>query len=233
MLLKIFKKDLIFAIIYIGESMKKIIIICFMLLLLTGCTNINKASVDDIANETINSKLNVYNTYRTGYKYYKPTNFTVLSSKKMNEILSDGKHKYYLYVDLVSYYKKTVGNYKIKNDAFISKDLTNNKKPGYIEVNVKNNKYLIEIMYNYAKIELIVDDKDINEAITNSLIILTTIKYNDEIIKNLMGEDVLSFGEQTFNIFDTNSNESNFLEYVQEYGNYEGEDNPVPDYDLI
>ena len=65
-------------------------------------------------------------------------------------------------------------------------------------------------MYNYAKIEVRKDDKDINEAITNSLIILTTIKYNDEIIKNLMGEDVLSFGEQTFNIFDTNSNESNF-----------------------
>jgi hypothetical protein len=90
-------------------------------------------------------------------------------------------------------------------------------------------------MYNYAKIEVIVDKDDINKAVTNSLIVLSTIKYNKDIIKNMMDEDILSFNEETFSIFNTNGKDSNFLEYVQEYGNYEGTDDndEVHDYDLV
>ena len=106
-----------------------------------------------------------------------------------------------------------------------------NNKSGYVEVNVKNDKYLIEIMYNYAKIEVIVNSNDIASAITNSLIILTSVNYNDDIIDNLLEEDVLNYSEETFNIFETNSNDSNFLKVVEEYDNYNEDE--VPDYDLI
>lgn len=38
-------------------------------------------------------------------------------------------------------------------------------KFGYVEVNLlKNDKYLVEIMYNYAKIEVIVDKSNLNEC---------------------------------------------------------------------
>ena len=80
--------------------MKKYILV-ITLLLLCGCTNINNASVQDITKEVLGSKINSYNEYRTGYKYYLPQGLNVNSSKKYNEILNDDKYKYYLYVDLV------------------------------------------------------------------------------------------------------------------------------------
>ena len=86
-------------------------------------------------------------------------------------------------------------------------------------------------MYNYAKIEVIVDSNDIANAIANSLIILSSVEYNDDIIENLLEEDVLNYSEESFNIFETNSNDSNFLKVVEEYDNYK--DDEVPDYDLI
>ena len=55
----------------------------------------------------------------------------------------------------------------------------------------------------------------------------------NEIIKNMMGEDILNFSEEEFNIFETEASDSNFLEYVQEYDNYEADTEDIPDYDLI
>lgn len=207
--------------------MKKYILV-ITLLLLCGCTNINNASVQDITKEVLGSKINSYNEYRTGYKYYLPQGLNVNSSKKYNEILNDDKYKYYLYVDLVSYLKKTELSYKVNENAYLSMTLDDK---GYLEINEKNDKYLIEIMYNYAKIEVIVNSNDIASAITNSLIILTSVNYNDDIIDNLLEEDVLNYSEETFNIFETNSNDSNFLKVVEEYDNYNEDE--VPDYDLI
>ena len=136
-----------------------------------------------------------------------------------------------MFVDIVSYYYKVENSYKIKDNAYMSKLINYDNKSGYIEINVKNNQYLIEIMYNYAKIEVIVDSNDIANAITNSLIILSSVEYNDDIIGNLLEEDVLNYSEESFNIFETNSNDSNFLKVVEEYDNYK--DDEVPDYDLI
>ena len=217
--------------------MKKIIIILAFLLLLTGCTNINKSDITQLVNEIQTSKANLSNQYRKGYKYYLPTTLNTININNSNEILTNGKLKYYLYVDLISYYNKVNNNYNESANPYYSKNINYNNKNGYLEINSKNNKYLIEIMYNYAKIEVIVDKDNINNAITNSLILLSTITYNNDIIKNMMGEDVLNYSENTFSIFDTNNGESNFLEYIQKYGNYEGdtedEENTVPDYDLI
>ena len=75
-------------------------------------------------------------------------------------------------------------------------------------------------------------DKDmINETIANSLIILSSIKYNDDIINNLMGKNILNYREETFTIFDKEKNDSDFLEVIQEYDKYN--EPKIPDYDLI
>ena len=96
-------------------------------------------------------------------------------------------------------------------------------KFGYLEINlVSNNRYLIEIMYNYAKIEVIVDEKNINSAINNAIILLSSVEYNNEILEKTVGENVLTSKEIEFNIFETKKQESNFLEvesnniYVEE-----------------
>ena len=77
-------------------------------------------------------------------------------------------------------------------------------------------------MYNYAKIEVIVDKYDLPKAISNSLIILSSVKYNSEILETIVGENILTSKEIEFNIFETKKTESNFLEveanniYVEE-----------------
>ena len=210
--------------------MKKIILIIIILVFTAGCTNINKLSYDDIVNNitTISTKDNIY---RTGYSYYLPRGMKVADSTLYNEVIEDANSKYYLYVDVVSFYKKITKEYEINNNAIYSSKINYNDKFGYVEVNLlKNDKYLVEIMYNYAKIEVIVDKRYCNEAMLSIINILKSVEYNDSIIANLMGDDILNFSEEEFNIFNTKGSESNYLTIDN---NYKEEEEKIPDPDLI
>ena len=210
--------------------MKKILII-ICLLFITGCSDIRKQSYDDIINN-IATRANKDNVYRTGYSYYLPRGMRVSDSTLYNESITDARYKYYLYVDIVSYYKKVTKDYTINSNALVSKKLDYDGKFGYVEVNLlKNDKYLVEIMYNYAKIEVIVDKSNLNEAMLSIINILKSVEYNDSIIANLMGDDVLNFSEEEFNIFNTKGSESNYLTVDKDAS--KEEDTKIPDPDLI
>ena len=211
--------------------MKKLIILIVCFTLLCGCTKINNDNINNIINSVVSSDNDRANQYRNGYKFYLPNNLSTKKIDDKNNVFKENDIKYYMFVDIVSYYHKVENKYQVNEKAYYSSLINYNNKSGYVEVNVKNDKYLIEIMYNYAKIEVIVNSNDIASAITNSLIILTSVNYNDDIIDNLLEEDVLNYSEETFNIFETNSNDSNFLKVVEEYDNYNEDE--VPDYDLI
>lgn len=211
--------------------MKKLIILIVCFTLLCGCTKINNDNINNIINSVVSSDNDRANQYRNGYKFYLPNNLSTIKIDDKNNVFKENDIKYYMFVDIVSYYHKVENKYQFNKKAYYSSLINYNNKSGYVEVNVKNDKYLIEIMYNYAKIEVIVNSNDIASAITNSLIILTSVNYNDDIIDNLLEEDVLNYSEETFNIFETNSNDSNFLKVVEEYDNYN--EDKVPDYDLI
>ena len=211
--------------------MKKLIILIVCFTLLCGCTKINNDNINDIINSVVSSNNHRANQYRNGYKFYLPNNLSTIKIDDKNNVFKENDIKYYMFVDIVSYYHKVENTYQVKDKAYYSFLINYNSKSGYVEVNVKNDKYLIEIMYNYAKIEVMVDSNYIANAIANSLIILTSVNYNDDIIDNLLEDDVLNYSEETFNIFETNSNDSNFLKVVEEYDNYNEEE--VPDYDLI
>ncbi len=202
--------------------MKKIILI-LAVIILTGCTSIDNISYDEIISEIVSSKYEIYNENRSGYKYYTPSNISSNDTIDYNEILEDDSYRYYFYVDVVSYYNRVIESYEVDNNAFYSKAINYQDKFGYIEINeVSNNKYLLEIMYNYAKIEVIVDKYDLPKVISNSLIILSSVKYNSEILETIVGENILTSKEIEFNIFETKKTESNFLEveanniYVEE-----------------
>lgn len=211
--------------------MKKLIILIVCFTLLCGCTKINNDNINNIINSVVSSDNDRANQYRNGYKFYLPNNLSTIKIDDKNNVFKENDIKYYMFVDIVSYYHKVENKYQVNEKAYYSSLINYNNKSGYVEVNVKNDKYLIEIMYNYAKIEVIVNSNDIASAITNSLIILNSVNYNDDIIDNLLEEDVLNYSEETFNIFETNSNDSNFLKVVEEYDNYN--EDKVPDYDLI
>ena len=87
-------------------------------------------------------------------------------------------------------------------------------------------------MYNYAKIEVIVDSNKINEAITNSIVILSSINYNKDILANIIGDNVLQFNEEKFDIFKTKKTDSDFLD-VEQNNIYNDNDIKEEDPDLI
>ncbi len=211
--------------------MKRIFLIVVLCFMVCGCINVNKSSIDEILTDSLNSELKFYNTQRNGYKYYLPKGVKSLNKNDYNEILSDDTYKYYMYVDVLSYYNKVRFNYIKKTSAYYSNVLKYDDKFGYLEIKkFQNKKYLIEIMYNYAKIEVMVEDKDINKTIANAISILSSIEYNDIVLENLLGNNKLSFSNEEFNIFETAETESNYLNYVEKYDNYESNDNHDNDF---
>ena len=208
--------------------MKKILLILSFLFITVGCTNINEIDYKDNINNVIkeNKTNKIYNQYRKGYKYYLPKYMNIKNDIDFNE------NTYYLYVDVISYYNKTKKTYD-NNASYISYNFQNGDNYGYLEVNnIDNDKYLVEIIYNYAKIEVKVNEMDINEAINNSIILLSTIKYDDEIIKNLVEDNNINNKEEKLDIFGKESDKDNFLKVVEEYDNYENNED-IPDYDKI
>ena len=229
------KKITINGIIYKGGYMKiKFAVIIFCMLFICGCQDINKEDIL-LVTDKLATTINKDNTYRTGYKYYLPSSMSVTEYTLYNEVLETDSYRYYLYIDLISYYNKVHNSYKVNKDAFYSAALNSGDKFGYLEINLQeNNQYLIEIMFNYAKIEVMVDYDNINLALSYAVSILRSIEYNDSVIANLLGDNILDYQEEVYNIFNTSSSDSNYLKYVEEDENLEKEkENEIKDTDLI
>ena len=212
--------------------MKKILIIFIAIIFLTGCTDINSLSYDDIVVNGVTKSFKYTNIYRKGYSYYLPKGIKLLDNTGVNDILTDNESNYYLYVDRISYHQKVANGYQKNSEAYYSNVYEFGNKIGYLEITaLQNSKYLIEIMYNYAKIEVIVDNNNLNSAIAYSTIILSSVKYNDKVIKNLIEKKKTAFKEEEYNIFSTINNDSNILKYNGSYN--EQDDNKLPDPDII
>ena len=214
--------------------MKKVFLLLLLTCLLTGCLNIKKSSYEEIiAYGLNNSKLSFTNESSQGYSYYLPKGLIVLEDRNNNITLKSEKYNLYLYIDLISYYNKIENNYKENTTSFYSKTITNKDKFGYLEINLQEkDKYLIEIMYNYAKIEVIVNNNDIKEMLSYAISLLGSVTYNDKIIENMIGEDILNYNENEYNIFETISRDTTLNEYT-ENENSNNYTNDVPDTDLI
>ena len=212
--------------------MKKYIIASIILLLLTGCVNINNLNNSEVVEELFKEKTMETNTAMEGYKIYLPRNMTLTKDKKSNNILYSDNDKYYLYVDLVSYNNKENNQYKINTEksSIFSKILNYDGKNGYILVTEYENKYFVEVMYNYGKIEVIT--KDYKKALINSIIVLRSIKFNDKVIDSLIGSNILNYDEEEFNLLGPNKKTDSFLEYELN-DIYQDIDDELPDEDLI
>lgn len=211
--------------------MKKVLILISLIFLITGCSNIKDLTYDEIVQNfgTVSSRTN---TYRTGYKYYLPRGMQVNDSTLFNEVLEDGKYTYYLYVDAVSYLNQVNYDYQVDSSILYSTAIKNGDYFGFVEVKlVENNKYLVEIMYNYAKIEVIVDEDDINKVMLSAISILKSIVYNNSVIANLLEDNVLNFAEEEFDMFNNSSEDDNFIDIGSE--DYQPIEEEIPDADLL
>ena len=132
-------------------------------------------------------------------------------------ILSSVNSKYYIYFDLVAFSNKEETKYETNSNYLYSKIITKGNISGYINIkNIENDKYLIEIVYNYAKIEVMVDSGEGKEALLNAINILNSIKYDEIIIENLLKDDSLNYTEEIYDMFEKAKDNSNILDYSDE-----------------
>lgn len=190
-------------------------------LLFTGCTvvRIDTTSIDNIVSVILSKKNTLYNRVGKGYKYYVPRGVTYIDTTELNDKLYSNGNYYYLYIDAVSYYHKVKIDYKEKDNLYYSKKIHANGKDGYLEIQKqKNGKYFVEFVYNYAKIEAMIDKNDINEVVLNASYILSTVKFNNKVIKLMLNETYFTNKEEKYDIFSQSEKKhnSNFVEYQEE-----------------
>ena len=113
-------------------------------------------------------------------------------------------------------------------DFYFSKLIEYDDKAGIIDVKDTGNSYLIKVVYNYAKIEVKCEYKDLNEVVTNSLVILSSVTYIDDVIASNLNKNEFASAEEQVNIFDNASVDTNYLDEVDD--TYTGnEDDYDPD----
>ncbi|MGE5456437.1 MAG: hypothetical protein ACM3O4_04980 [Ignavibacteriales bacterium] len=198
--------------------MKKLIVLTLAIFLLTGCTvvRIKTDNIDNIINVILSKDNKLYNRVGKGYKYYNPRGVNYIDTREYNEKLySDGNY-YYLYVDVISYYYKKEFSYKENEKAYYSRLIDINNKKGYLEINEVDGQYLIEYVYNYSKIEALVNKEDINKVILDATYILSTIKFNSNVIKIMLNDDIFTNKEERYDIFTPKTKTDNFIEYIEE-----------------
>ncbi|MEG1647276.1 MAG: hypothetical protein RR325_00735 [Bacilli bacterium] len=198
--------------------MKKIVVLIMILVLITGCTavRIDTSSIDNTMNVVLSKNNDLFNRIGKGYKYYVPRGVNYIDNNELNDKLYTNGDYYYLYIDVISNYYKKSFNYVFDNNAYYSKAIDINNKNGYLEINKINDKYLIEFMYNYAKIEAFVDYNKINDVILNSSYILSTVKFNNNVIKLMLDTNYFINKEEQYDIFTSEKITDKFLKYTEE-----------------
>ena len=200
--------------------MKKVGLMLLACLVLSGCTavRIDTKDINNMVSVILSKDNKLYNHVGKGYKYYVPRGVTYIDTNEFNEKLYSNGNYYYLYVDAVSYYYKKDLDYKENKNAYYSKKFDVDDKIAYLEItkSEKINKYFIEFMYNYARIETLVDKEDINDAVMNSTYILSTVKFNPNVIKLMLNEDYFINKEENYDEFTSEKSDvetDNFLQY--------------------
>ena len=199
--------------------MKKLFIFMLFIFLFTSCSikkvNISKTEIIDTI---LKNEKKLSNKVSMGYKYYLPKEVSLVGRRDYNEIFYSKGENYSLYVDVVSYYNKIKLDYTENKEAYYSKKLNYNDREGYIEITKIKDKYFVEMMYYYSKIEALVDEKNIDETVLNASYILSSIVFNDILVETKLGSFENAKKEENLNIFIPKREDGNFLEIDDENG---------------
>ena len=191
--------------------------ICLLLMIfLTGCSvvRINTSNIDTIVDVVLSKQNKMYNVEGIGYQYYIPRGVTHIETDEQVEKLYCNGDYYYLYVDTVSYYYKTLQKHNKLDDAYYYKRIDNNGR-GYLEITKRDNLYYIDFYYNYARIESAVTKEKLNQAILNSSYILSTVKYHKKIVNLLLDDEYFTNKAGKYKLFN-NATKSNKFELKTE-----------------
>ena len=205
--------------------MKKIVILLSIIVLfVTGCS-VNKLDDKNISKNIdllLSQKTDLYNVQYGGYKYYLPKGVSFIDKEDYNALLRDlDGNVYYLYVDVISYYHKSKNDYELSDNSHYSELLNYGNKTGFIQIDEYNedNKYFIQFVYNYVKIEAYVPKEDLVSAINNMCYILRSVKFNDSVLESLIGENILSYKEEDYSLFKADSSKETYMDIVKKNEN--------------
>lgn len=210
--------------------MKRVFPIFLVLILCTGCMHVtNDRNYDSLIDAIVNKTDTKANTTSLGYKYYLPMGVSKVYDKDYNQKLKIESTYAYMYVDAVSYYYRNSLNFSEEEDSsYYYYEINNAEKIGYVKITEEaKNKYFIKIIYNYAKIESYCAKSEIKDVLANSMIILKSIDYNDNMIKKILEDEYFSSVDKKYKIKKPDNTESKFSEYLSEY--VQDEESPVPD----
>ena len=217
-----------------------ILIIILLVFVLTGCTTkkVEDLTIEDALALGLTSNADLYNTNNIGYRYYLPRGFTVEEDRDNIQILKSDEVEYFLNVDLVSYYNKTaITRSETTDNAYKYLPINLNNKTGFLEITQNNDYFLIKMVYNYAIIEAQVKESQVNSSIVNMAYIVSSIKFNDFVINNKFGEDVLELKESVYKIFapaQKKEETKTYAYYLEQYNEYKGDINTqIQDPDVI
>ena len=198
--------------------MKKIIVLLsIVVIFMTGCsvTKLDDTNISKNMKVLLSKKVNLYNVFYDGYKYYLPKGVSFVKKEDYNALLKDrNNNKNYLYVDAISYYHKVKNEYEISKDSHYSKKLNDNKKNGYIQIDEVDDNYFVQFVFNYVKIESYVNKDDLTDVINNMCYILRSVKFNDAVLESLIGDNILDYKEEDYTLFKADSSKESFLDVV-------------------
>lgn len=199
--------------------MKKLVILLSMVMILvTGCsvTKLDNSDIGKNMSLILSQKNELYNVHYSGYKYYLPKGISFVAKDDYNAVLSDSHgNKYYMFVDAISYYHKIENDYKINSNSHYSKILNFNNKTGYIQIDEVKDKYFIQYVFNYVKIEAYIEKVDLTSCINNMSYILKSVKFNKTVLESLIGDNVLDYKEENFSLFKADSSSESFMDVVE------------------
>ena len=196
--------------------MKKILIF-ILVLLVSGCTvvRIDTTNIDTIVDVILSKDNDLYNRVGSGYKYYIPRGVSYIDTDELNDKLYSNGSYYYLYVDVIGYTNGVKVDYEENKDAYYSRVISESDgfdSSGYIEIIKEDDLYRIMFSYNYARIETIVEEENINLAVLNSAYILSTIQFNTNVIELMLDDDYFTNKEEKYEVCSKNDDSGDNFE---------------------
>lgn len=176
------------------KKYKTFILLLICLFLVSGCTRLDNTTMDDMVNNYFYKTNLKPNKSFGGYRFYLPRDVIIIKQDGYNFELRNKDSNFYLYVDIVSKHYKRKLNFSPSLNNYYYKELKDKKNNslGFIEIRqeeAKKDSYYYIIVYNYSRIEGYTNKKNLQSNIANSSSILSSMKYNDNVIKVLMGRE--------------------------------------------
>ena len=199
--------------------MKRIVVLLsIVVIFVTGCSvyKLDDTNISKNIKMILSHKSSLHNVNYDGYTYYLPKGISFITKDEYNALLKDrNNNKYYMFVDVISYYHKVENDYVVNKDSHYSVILDYNKRNGYVQIDEIDGKYFVQFVYNYVKFETYVEKKYLNEAINNICYILRSVKFNDVVIESLIGENALDYKEEDYSLFKADSNKESYMDVIK------------------